>query len=1669
MKYKMYEIHHSRGKSDTNFYQEKTILNGAYSSLKVLRVSVVNDLENKTQNTIKRSITRQNIKVNNNKLNKMKSNIFIKNRLNVISGEGILTLIERILLFKQELDSYFFENKLQCLKFHLDNICSIIIKNINDLKNELINDCPILETSRLVLYLQNFSDVVSTLIDTKPQDLYREIKDAILNQWEINRINIKELFDKIEITCNSYISKDNTDLDLSFIQDEFLNIKIKKDENQSSEDDESINRLKKQAPFVLKYLLNRKKEIKYFISMMTQGILFTISRLYYDMDYYSIIISSLSFKIFYGIMYFIDANKDNIEYLSNQEKSKQSKVYHIICHFINLALTFYKNIQAGEIYINNGGLNSMSKFVINNFFKIIPKCQGIKDPNIFPKFHEPTLFQTTIKNKFYKCYLQRYKKYKDNSLLRIFMLYYNSKMTFWKSVMIEAKSKDGKKTFICRTCEKEIPLKDIFVHLGYCKEQQSFYDKMIGFKSKFEQYITNLFFYLEKLNLNIINNNHNIFRLLTNISKKLNNDENNDDHGINFVKNIIKLYSYEKSKDNNYYEQRPEEIGNLVSMSYFTLAIFLLNKSSNEVNPELSEIFGGIFCTLLQIMINAQFLFYIKKSETKSSIVKGEKELFERRKTRIHSVRLNFRPNIDIAIKENDKKVLKNRDKIDNNLLEEKNIKGTKIDNDDDFLFSEFNFKSEIEKYKSKLSLNNSMASNNSLLISNGELDNSPKKRGNSFIKSSKNLVKTYIDEYKQKKENISISNSFKQNNIYFIDNLNIKNNNNIESNNINKNIEIKNKNNNSNNSNNSNSYHNNNNNISKNNNNNHNVNNHNNHKNLHNNKLGNSASNNYKRCKTKKDGTNSLFLSNLKSKKNQNIKNYDKNLANKRVRKSVVNIFISFDINSYKNDKNKNNNNKFNSKKTNIKKNKSNNYQENKSSGQNKKLSIKNIKNEKEVNDKENNITKIVINDKPKDILKSSNLNESPPKKEINKKRPSLFGSSVLNNKPSINYTKENKISNTNLSVFKKSDKNDNLKNNDSSTEISKQINKCESTINNNTSYAINHYNYEKKEKFKNNSNVHNLRKSKKIEVEEISCDLNFQDSEDSDGSKNGSKEEDEYNNIIIGEKESDIDLPVYLNIDPETKKEIYNEKLLNIFKEMLDGIDIKFEQKFSKVINLRKDFLYDLNNENENYSQNNKNKRKRFDSYDMGYNNSDNLYLNMEKKHIKNINSIQNIKDIYNIQIEKLNKIKEENNCSDEEKEKNQITKVLKFKLILPIAKGGYGSVGLYKKLTTSDTYAIKTVNINCMKEKSLSSTLKNEKNILKEINSDYVVNSYYIFQDKKNYYFVMEYLPGGDVYTLLSKNNLPKKTIQLIVAETILAVNYLHSIRIIHHDIKPENILISAKGHFKLSDFGLSKTLPEKGEYEVEEAHLKNLTDFVEFKKFPINLGDDEDENKDAVGTLNYMSPELFTDKYQHGSGIDYWAIGVLIFDLYSYSLPFEGKNQEETRSNIIGLKIDWNKLINDNVKKLYGNIDSAIDLIKKFLKENPADRWGDKNLDEIKKHKFFDGFNWEDIQNIKNDTVKEYVKQKVKENNEKIKQLNIKNKEDKENTSEKESNTKEDGYLPIIEINLTENEEKKFFTERLDNLYKKNNEIVKKKITKEDNIKGNLSNLMLLDLE
>ncbi len=142
----------------------------------------------------------------------------------------------------------------------------------------------------------------------------------------------------------------------------------------------------------------------------------------------------------------------------------------------------------------------------------------------------------------------------------------------------------------------------------------------------------------------------------------------------------------------------------------------------------------------------------------------------------------------------------------------------------------------------------------------------------------------------------------------------------------------------------------------------------------------------------------------------------------------------------------------------------------------------------------------------------------------------------------------------------------------------------------------------------------------------------------------------------------------------------------------------------------------------------------------------------------------------------------------------------------------------------------------------------------------------------------------------------------------------------------------------------------------------------------------------------------------------------------------------------------MKINWDNLLNDEIKKQYKNIEDGIDLIKKFLVKNPRERWGDNHLKDIKNHPFFKGFNWDNIHKINNQPVMKYLKKLVGETNKKIKEQIEKN----------DNNDSKDKTLPSelnIEIN-EENDEENNFTERLDNLTKRNNELIRMKFKKKE---------------
>ena len=145
--------------------------------------------------------------------------------------------------------------------------------------------------------------------------------------------------------------------------------------------------------------------------------------------------------------------------------------------------------------------------------------------------------------------------------------------------------------------------------------------------------------------------------------------------------------------------------------------------------------------------------------------------------------------------------------------------------------------------------------------------------------------------------------------------------------------------------------------------------------------------------------------------------------------------------------------------------------------------------------------------------------------------------------------------------------------------------------------------------------------------------------------------------------------------------------------------------------------------------------------------------------------------------------------------------------FESLKVIGRGAFGEVWLVQKKDMGHVYAMKILRKADMVEKEQLGHIRAERDILVEAESLWVVKMFYSFQDKLNLYLIMEFLPGGDMMTLLiKKDTLREGETQFYVAETMLALDSIHQLGFIHRDVKPDNLLLDPKGHVKLSDFGL-----------------------------------------------------------------------------------------------------------------------------------------------------------------------------------------------------------------------------------------------------------------------
>ncbi|KAJ4828414.1 hypothetical protein Tsubulata_022866 [Turnera subulata] len=302
---------------------------------------------------------------------------------------------------------------------------------------------------------------------------------------------------------------------------------------------------------------------------------------------------------------------------------------------------------------------------------------------------------------------------------------------------------------------------------------------------------------------------------------------------------------------------------------------------------------------------------------------------------------------------------------------------------------------------------------------------------------------------------------------------------------------------------------------------------------------------------------------------------------------------------------------------------------------------------------------------------------------------------------------------------------------------------------------------------------------------------------------------------------------------------------------------------------------------------------------------------------------------------------------------------TSIEDFEIIKPISRGAYGRVFLAKKRTTGDFFAIKVLRKSDMIRKNAVENILAERDILISARNPFVVRLFYSFTCRENLYLVMEYLNGGDLYSLLKNLGcLDEDMARIYIAEVVLALEYLHSLNVIHRDLKPDNLLIGQDGHLKLTDFGLSKVglIDSTDDFSGPSLGSTGFLDDDEPKGQPSSKQEQRQKHS-VVGTPDYLAPEILLGM-GHGATADWWSVGIVLFEMLVGVPPFNAETPQKIFDNIMNRDIPWPKVPEEMSYE-------AHDLIDKLLTENSVQRLGATGAKEVKRHPFFKDISWDTL--------------------------------------------------------------------------------------------------------
>ncbi|KAL1517704.1 hypothetical protein ABEB36_001436 [Hypothenemus hampei] len=305
--------------------------------------------------------------------------------------------------------------------------------------------------------------------------------------------------------------------------------------------------------------------------------------------------------------------------------------------------------------------------------------------------------------------------------------------------------------------------------------------------------------------------------------------------------------------------------------------------------------------------------------------------------------------------------------------------------------------------------------------------------------------------------------------------------------------------------------------------------------------------------------------------------------------------------------------------------------------------------------------------------------------------------------------------------------------------------------------------------------------------------------------------------------------------------------------------------------------------------------------------------------------------------------------------------------FEPLKVIGRGAFGEVRLVQKKDTGHVYAMKILRKADMLEKEQVAHVRAERDILVEADHQWVVKMYYSFQDPINLYLIMEFLPGGDMMTLLmKKDTLSEECTQFYIAETALAIDSIHKLGFIHRDIKPDNLLLDAKGHLKLSDFGLCTGLKQSHRTDFyRDLSQAKPSDFI-ITSSPMDSkrrAESWKKNRRAlaystVGTPDYIAPEVFLQS-GYGPACDWWSLGVIMYEMLIGYPPFCSENPQDTYRKVM----NWRETLVFPAEVPIS--EEAKDTIIKFCCEAERRLGSQKGLEDLKIIPFFRGADWEHI--------------------------------------------------------------------------------------------------------